>query len=479
MSLYRQLADRLQQQIEAGVWQPGERIPSIRQSCKTHALSPMTVLQAYQLLESRGLILARPQSGYYVKAAPSPLRASAPQQAHYSGSVDINDLVFEVLQASKSRELVPLGMAVADPALFPHPQLGRALASCMRRLDPFSTVADLPPGNEALRRAIAQRYAGDGLAVDPQQIIITTGAMEALSLGLQVLTEPGDWVVVETPTFYGALQAMERLKLNAVEIPVIPGVGIDLALLAEALAQRPIKACWLMGNVQHPLGHTMPDGHKQALMALLNAHEVPLVEDDVYAELYFGRERPRPIKYWDARGESLLCSSFSKCLAPGFRVGWVVAGRHAERVQRLQLMSTLSTNVPSQLALADMLLNGGVDAHFRRLRHTLAQRQQQMRAALLRLFPDEVRISAPDGGHFLWLEFDPRMDSRSLHAQALSCGFSLAPGALFSSQGMHNHCLRLNSSHPWSPQQEAALARLAELIHQQLAVAPAKNNKAP
>ncbi len=150
-----------------------------------------------------------------------------------------------------------------------------------------------------------------------------------------------------------------------------------------------------MGNVQHPLGHTMPDDHKQALMALLNRRGVALVEDDVYAEVYFGRERPRPIKYWDTSGDSLLCSSFSKCLAPGFRVGWVVAGRHAERVQRLQLMSTLSTNVPSQLALAEMLRQGGVDAHFRRLRHTLAQRQQQMRAALLRLLPGEVSISSP------------------------------------------------------------------------------------
>ncbi|WP_447824398.1 aminotransferase-like domain-containing protein [Aeromonas salmonicida] len=464
MSLYRQLADRLQHQIDTGIWQPGERIPSIRQSCKTHGLSPMTVLQAYQLLESQGRILARPQSGYYVKAAPSRLQHYAPQQTHYSGSVDINDLVFEVLQASKSRELVPLGMSVADPTLFPHPQLGRALASCMRKLDPFSTVADLPPGNEALRRAIAQRYASDGLAVDPQEIIITTGAMEALSLSLQVLTEPGDWVVVETPTFYGALQAIERLKLKAVEIPVIPGVGIDLAQLSEALAQRPIKACWLMGNVQHPLGHTMPDEHKRELMLLLNTHDVALVEDDVYAEVYFGRERPRPIKYWDTRGQSLLCSSFSKCLAPGFRVGWVVAGPHAERIQRLQLMSTLSTNVPSQLALAEMLRQGGVDAHFRRLRHTLAQRQQQMRAALLRLFPDEVRISAPDGGYFLWLEFDPRLDSRALHARALTCGFSLAPGALFSSQGQYNHCLRLNSSHPWSEQLESALIKLAGLI---------------
>lgn len=468
MSRYGQLADQLQQQIESGVWRAGERIPSIRQSCKTHNLSPMTVLQAYQLLESRGLVLARPQSGYYVKAAASPQRIGAPQQARYSGSVDINDLVFEVLQASKSRDLVPLGMAVADPALFPHPQLGRALGSCMRRLDPFSTVADLPPGNETLRRAIARRYADDGLAVDPQEIIITTGAMEALSLSLQVLTGPGDWVVVESPTFYGALQAIERLQLKAVEIPVLPGVGIDLALLAQALAERPIKACWLMGNVQHPLGHTMPDGHKEALMQLLNAHGVALVEDDVYAELYFGRERPRPIKCWDARGQSLLCGSFSKCLAPGFRVGWVVAGPHAERIQRLQLISTLSTNVPSQLALADMLRQGGVDAHFRRLRHTLAQRQQQMRAALLRLFPFDVRISDPDGGYFLWLEFDPRLDGRALHTQALACGFSLAPGALFSSQGQHNHCLRLNSSHPWSPALEAALARLAELIHRQL-----------
>ncbi|HDO1358349.1 TPA: PLP-dependent aminotransferase family protein [Aeromonas veronii] len=468
MSLYQQLADRLQSQIDDGIWQPGERIPSIRQSCKTHGLSPMTVLQAYQLLESQGRILARPQSGYYVKAASPQVVQHTPSQTHYSGSVDINDLVFEVLQASKSRDLVPLGMSVADPTLFPHPQLGRALASCMRKLDPFSTVADLPPGNEALRRAIAQRYASDGVAVNPQEIIITTGAMEALSLSLQVLTEPGDWVVVESPTFYGALQAIERLKLKAVEIPVIPGVGIDLALLEDALSQMPIKACWLMGNVQHPLGHTMPDSHKARLMALLNSHGVPLVEDDVYAEVYFGRERPKPIRHWDLRGDSLLCSSFSKCLAPGFRVGWVVAGPHAERVQRLQLMSTLSTNVPSQLALAEMLRQGGVDAHFRRLRHTLAQRQQQMRAALQRLLPDEVRISSPDGGYFLWLALPAHFDSRALHAKALGSGFSVAPGALFSSQGQHNHCLRLNSSHPWSEQLEQALTRLAALIAAQL-----------
>ncbi|WP_429139717.1 PLP-dependent aminotransferase family protein [Aeromonas allosaccharophila] len=468
MSLYQQLADRLQSQIDDGIWQPGERIPSIRQSCKTHGLSPMTVLQAYQLLESQGRILARPQSGYYVKAASPQVVQHTPSQTHYSGSVDINDLVFEVLQASKSRDLVPLGMSVADPTLFPHPQLGRALASCMRKLDPFSTVADLPPGNEALRRAIAQRYASDGVAVNPQEIIITTGAMEALSLSLQVLTEPCDWVVVESPTFYGALQAIERLKLKAVEIPVIPGVGIDLDLLADALTRIPVKACWLMGNVQHPLGHTMSDGHKARLMALLNAHKVPLVEDDVYAEVYFGRERPKPIKHWDQRGDSLLCSSFSKCLAPGFRVGWVVAGPHAERVQRLQLMSTLSTNVPSQLALAEMLRQGGVDAHFRRLRHTLAQRQQQMRAALLRLLPGEVSISSPDGGYFLWLALPAHFDSRTLHVQALGSGFSVAPGALFSSQGQHNHCLRLNSSHPWSEQLEQALTRLAALIAAQL-----------
>ena len=216
----------------------------------------MTVLQAYQLLESRGLILARPQSGYYVKAASTARRESQPQQARYSGSVDINDLVFEVLQASKSRELVPLAWRWRTRPSSP-PQLGRALGSCMRRLDP-SARWQICPGNEALRRAIARRYAGEGMAVDPQQIIITTGAMEALSLSLQVLTEPGDWVVVESPPSTAPCRPSSGSKLKVVGDPGDPRVGIDLALLEEALAQRPVKACWLMGNVQHPSATPCP-----------------------------------------------------------------------------------------------------------------------------------------------------------------------------------------------------------------------------
>ncbi|MFM5463292.1 PLP-dependent aminotransferase family protein [Aeromonas simiae] len=463
MPLYRDLAERLRTQIEAGVWQAGERIPSIRQSCQAHRLSPMTVLQAYQLLESQGLLQARPQSGYYVKGSPA-RQPTAMGVTRYTGAVDINDLVFEVLQASKARNLVPLGMAVADPHLFPLPRLGRLLAGCMRSLDPFSTVTDLPPGNEALRRAIAQRYARHGLPVDPGEIIITTGAMEALSLSLQALTEPGDWVVVESPTFYGALQAIERLKLRAVEIPVIPGVGICLSRLEAALRDRPIKACWLMANVQHPLGHTQRDEHKAALMALLARYRVPVVEDDVYGELYFGRERPLPLKAWDQAGTSLLCSSFSKCVAPGFRVGWVVAGQHAPRIERLQLISTLATNVPSQLALAALLTQGGYDAHLRRLRTTLARRMSQMRSALLALLPESVTLSQPEGGFFLWLTLPPGCDTRALHRQALAAGFSLAPGALFSGGGEHEHGLRLNASLPWSPELEQALSTLAGWI---------------
>ncbi|MBZ6074427.1 aminotransferase-like domain-containing protein [Aeromonas schubertii] len=462
MPRYRDLADRLRQQIDAGLWRPGERIPSIRQSCKTHHLSPMTVLQAYQLLESQGIIQARPQSGYYVKDT-SPKPGIPPGKTHYTDSVDINNLVFDVLQAGKSRALVPLGMAVADPHLFPLPRLGRLLASVMRTMDPFSTVSDLPPGNEALRRAIARRYAMRGLTVDPQEIVITTGAMEALSLSLQVLTEPGDWVVVESPTFYGALQAIERLRLRAVEIPVISGVGIDLIQLESALKERPIKACWLMANVQHPLGHTQSDEHKAALMALLARYEVPVVEDDVYGELHFGRDPLRPLKYWDREGTSLLCSSFSKCLAPGFRVGWVVAGSHAPRVQRRQLISTLATNVPSQLALARFLEEGGYDAHLRRLRHTLSIRMHRLRAELQTRLPS-VGISQPGGGFFLWLTLPRGVDTRQIYHRALEAGFSLAPGALFGGAGQHDHCLRLNASHPWGPELEQALDQLARWL---------------
>ncbi|CAI0706168.1 MULTISPECIES: PLP-dependent aminotransferase family protein [Serratia] len=465
MTRYEQLAQQIREQIQNRVWRAGDKLPSLRESGKRAGLSLMTVVQSYQLLESQGWIVARPQSGYYVaarsQALPQPIRG---EKLLVSEQVDINAFIFDVLQACKDPEIVPFGSAFPDATLFMQPKLARALSSVARKFTPHSSLANLPPGNEALRRHIAQRYALNGMQVSPDEIVITAGAMESLSLSLQAVTQPGDTVAIESPAFYGALQALERLKLKAVAIAAHPQHGIDLDSLQQAIEQYPIKACWLMTHFQNPQGSSMSDENKQRLVTMLREHQISLLEDDVYGELYFSAERPLPAKALDQGGQILHCSSFSKCLAPGFRVGWVAAGRYAPQIQRLQLMSTVSTSVPTQMAIADYLLHGGYDTHLRRLRRLLAQRQSAMHQAIAQHFPPTVKVSQPDGGYFLWLELEATQSSMELYQRALAEGISIAPGRMFTTGDRFNHCFRLNASFEWSDRLETAIKTLARLI---------------
>jgi len=460
---YKQLAQTLRRQIEAQVWLPTEKLPSLRESCKQSGLSLMTVLQAYQLLESQGLIISRPQSGYYVATRDIP--RDMPQLLHAAEQIDVNDAIFDILKAGQDPGIVPFGSAFPDPTLFPQPSLARSLASAVRRMSPHSAIANLPPGNEELRRNIAKRYAQQGIDVTPDEIVITSGAMESLGLSLQVVTQPGDWVAIESPAFYGVLQAIERRKLKAVAIPMDTQQGIDLEALQQAIATYPIKACWLMSNFQNPLGCTLAEEKKQKLVDILQENDVALIEDDVYAELYFNEERPMPLKMSSYRQQILHCSSFSKCLAPGFRVGWVAAGAYASRIQRLQLMSTLSASVPIQLALADFLHQGSYDTHLKRLRRQLELRQTTMRNMIVKTFPTGTSVTQPTGGYFLWVNLGENIDATKIYQLALAQGISVAPGTMFAVDDRYRHCLRLNTSFEWNTRAETALQTLANLVH--------------
>ncbi len=278
------------------------------------------------------------------------------------------------------------------------------------------------------------------------------------------VTRPGDVVAIESPAFYASLQAIERMGLKAVEIPTDPREGVNLAALAAALDKHDIKACWFMTNFQNPLGSLMPDASKRALVELLTKHDVPLIEDDVYAELYFGSERPKPAKAFDRKGIVMHCSSFSKCLAPGYRVGWVAAGRYAQAVEQLKLSTTLSASVPAQVAIADYLKHGGYQHHLRTLRHALAVQQNSLLQAVATHFPKATRLTRPRGGYFVWVELPPKVDVLKLHRLALEQNISIAPGPMFSAQRKFHHCIRLNYGHPWSARMEGAVEKLGELV---------------
>lgn len=466
MSRYQTLALQTEKLISDGLLRAGDRLPSVRQACRIHDVSPVTVLQAYYLLEGRGLIEARPKSGYFVRARlgqalPEP-EMTRPQGQ--STALDVSDFIFEILESVKNPAVVPFGSSFASPELYPLDKLGRCLAAAARHLDPRATVTDLPPGNEELRRQIALRYLSRGANVSPQEIVVTSGAMEGLNLCLQAVTRPGDLVAIESPTFYANLQAIERLGLKVIEIPTHPREGISLAALEDALQQHPIKACLCMLNFSNPITGSLSDARKAELVALLARYQVPLIEDDVYAELYFGDQAPTHAKAEDRHGLVLHVSSFSKSLAPGYRIGWVAGGRFTQKIQRLKLTTSLATTVPVQIALAEYLKHGGYDNHLRRLRRTFSLQEITMVGAVERHFPAGTRLARPSGGYFLWVELPPGVDTLALHRQALDQGISIAPGPIFSAKREYGHCLRLNYGHPWTPATEKAIAILGQII---------------
>jgi DNA-binding transcriptional MocR family regulator len=272
-------------------------------------------------------------------------------------------------------------------------------------------------------------------------------------------------VAIEAPAFYACLQVLERLKLKAVEIPTHPRDGLDVDALASALQRLPIKACWCMPNFQNPIGASMPEARKRQLVELLREHQLPLIEDDVYAELYFGQHAPRPAKAYDTQGLVLHCGSFAKSLAPGYRIGWVAAGRFAQKVERLKIMTSICASVPGQAAIADYLQHGGYDRHLHKLRGALQGQQHAMMAAIARYFPEETRVSRPDGGYFLWLELPDRVDSLQLFKLALAQGISIAPGPIFSASGRFGNCIRLNYGTPMGKVQLGAMQTLGNLVH--------------
>ncbi|AEJ13585.1 PLP-dependent aminotransferase family protein [Pseudomonas plecoglossicida] len=466
MKRYERFADDIAELIRSGVLGPGQRVPSVRYASQTHGVSPSTVFQAYYLLERRGLIRARPRSGYFVNAH-APRQFSEPQALQpvsESTDVDVSALVFSILDSIKDPNTVPFGSAFPSPELFPLQRLSRSLASASRSMDPRMVVTDLSPGNPQLRRQIALRYMVGGLMLPMEELLITNGALEALNLCLQAVTQPGDLVAIEAPAFYACLQVLERLKLKAVEIPVHPREGMDLGVLAQTLEKHPVKAVWCMTNFQNPVGASMPEAKKQALVELLARHQVPLIEDDVYAELYYAQQAPKPAKAFDTQGLVMHCGSFAKSLAPGYRIGWVAAGRFAQKIERLKLMTSLCASMPAQAAIADYLQHGGYDRHLRKLRYALEGQQANMLAAIARHFPAQTRVSQPSGGYFLWLELPEQMDALKLFHMALAQGISIAPGPIFSPTRRFGNCIRLNYGSPWHEDAERAMETLGRII---------------
>jgi DNA-binding transcriptional MocR family regulator len=463
--LYEQMAGKIHQLIERGTLRPGERVPSVRKLSEQHGVSIATVLQAYLMLENKGLIEARPQSGYYVKPRlhllpPEPART---EPSPVASPVTVDELVTRVVKAMRDPGIIPLGAGTPDPSLFPSEKLHRVMASVARRVGAASNVYDAPPGCLELRRQIARRSLEWGCSLTSEEFVATNGCMEALNLCLRAVAKPGATIAVESPAFFGLLQAIESLGMKTLEISSYPREGMCLDALDYATRRHKVAAVVINENFQNPLGSCMPDAKKKALVEMLARKETPLIEDDLFGDLYFGDKRPAVAKAFDKKGLVLLCGSVSKTLAPGYRVGWVSPGRYQPQVERLKHALNCACPVLPQLAIAEFLKTGGYDHYVRRLRRAYAQQVHLVSEAIGKYFPAGTKVTRPQGGFLLWVEFPKGVNSLELQQQALEQKISIAPGPIFSPKQGYKNFIRLSCGYPFTPPIEHAVMTVGRL----------------
>ncbi|OMH33919.1 PLP-dependent aminotransferase family protein [Motiliproteus sp. MSK22-1] len=469
--LYEQLAGELATRIEQGYYQPGDKLPSIRVLSQEHGVSISTVQEAYRLLEQSGMAESRLKSGYYVLGRmkmPNLPDISRPVQRPLE--VSQWELVLKLLGSREVEGMVALGKGMPDVSGSTLKPLLRILADLNRHSDISSLSYDNLRGSYELRLQIARLSVDSGCRMHPDDIVVTTGCQEALSCSMRAVTKPGDIVAVDSPSFYGSMQTIKALGLKALEIPTHPETGISLEALELVLDQWPVKTLQITPICNNPLGYTMPDDRKRHLISLAKKYDLSIIEDDIYGDLAYQYPRPRTLKSYDEDGRVLLCSSVSKTLAPGLRVGWVAPGRYGDVLLHMKYVSTAASATLPQQAVAEFIAQGGYERHLRKMRAQYQRGRDRMIEWVERYFPENTRISYPQGGFLLWVELPEAIDSVKLNDRLECKGVGIAPGVLFSASGKYRNCLRLNYAEESNRKIQQSIEVIGEEITQMLSV---------
>lgn len=464
--LYLQVADNIEQLIEKDVMKIGEKLPSVRMLSKQQGISLTTAFQAYYHLESKGLIESRPKSGYYIRFTSKrmPAMPSTCAPVKKASEATVSDMVMEVFSQIRNPNFLNFSVATPPPEVLPAAKMAKAVVHALRTLPNNGIGYEPLPGNELLRGQIARMSLSWGSAYTADDVVTTSGCMDALTLCLTAITQPGDTIAIESPAYYGSMQLAESLGLRVLEVPTHPVSGVDLAYLDKAIPRHKIKACLFVTNYNNPLGSCMPDKNKKELVDMMVKYDIALIEDDIYGDLYFSKQRPVNCKTFDKYGHVLLCNSFSKSLAPGYRVGWTMPGKYKEKVLMMKQNHSIACASLPQAAVGHFLEIGRYEFHLRNLRKMLHTQCLRYSQAISEYFPEGTRISRPQGGCVLWVELDESINTFELFQQALKHRISFCPGRIFSLQNKYNNCMRISFGNPWNKQVDDGLKTLGKLI---------------
>ena len=464
--LYVQVSDGIEKMIADETLRIGDKLPSVRVLSEEYGISMGTAFQAYYHLEGRGLIESRPKSGYYVRfnhhrfpELPQPALPDA-----FSHEVSVKEMIASIYTDIVAKEVINFALAVPDPSLLPAAKLNKSVIYALRNTKDHCINYEHTQGNIDLRKQIAKLAFNWGGKIKADEVIITTGCLEAITICLRAVTVPGDTVAVECPTYFGIYQAIESLGLKVVEITSDPVTGVDLESFQKAIKKFSIKAGVFVPNFNNPLGSCMPEEKKKKLVEIITKHNIPLIEDDIYGELYFGKTRPKPCKYYDTKGLVMHCSSLSKSLTPGYRIGWTIPGKFFDTVKQMKRIQNISCPTLTQAAMAHFLMHGRYEYHLKNLRKALHTQSLRYVQAIINYFPKDTKVSRPHGGFILWLELNKKVNAFKLRTEAMKHNISIVPGKIFSAQTNYSNCIRLSFGKPWSDEVDYGLMMLGKLI---------------
>jgi DNA-binding transcriptional MocR family regulator len=467
--LYISVAGAFENQIQNRSLKPGDKLPSVRELSRRLGISTATVVAAYGWLERHGTIVPRPKSGYYVAARPP--RVPEPRtetKTRPPTRVSIGEIVLEIQKTARDGRMAPFGEAVIRPELLPAARLNRSVRMAATAFPQHATTYEAPAGNPRLRRQIARLAYRLSCTFSPDDVIVTSGAIEALNLAVRAVASPGDVVGVESPVCYEILQALESFGLKALEITSRPRLGPDPAELERAFRKHKIRCFLMSGSCQNPLGYILPDKAKAEIVVLAGRLRLPIIEDDSFGDVAFSPRRPRPLKSFDRAGHVLYCSTYSHIVAPGFHIGWVHGGRFRARVEALKGITTTTTPSLPQIALSEFLESGAYERHLRKLNEVLFRSTQTLSAAVAQHFPEGTRTTTPDGGFFVWVQLPRRLSGLELYQAALKEGIAIVPGMIFSAHRQFRDCVRLSCGWPWSDQAEDAVRKMGQIVERLL-----------
>ncbi len=470
--LYLQVADGLEKMIDDDVLKIGDKLPSVRVLSDEYGISMGTAFQAYYHLEGKGLIESRPKSGYYVRFNQRryPDLPKTIQPDPLSHDVSVREMIASIYSdiASHQDKVINFALAVPDPALLPLAKINKSVMQALRNSKDACTGYEHTQGNMELRKQAAKLAFNWGGKVKPDDVVITGGCLEAITICIRSVTQPGDTVAVESPNYFGIFQSLESMGLKVVEISSSPVTGLDIDCLQKAIKNYPIKACVVIPHFNNPLGGCMPDENKKKLVEIITRHHIPLIEDDIYGELYFGKNRPRPCKYYDTKGLVMYCTSLSKSLTPGYRVGWVMPGKFIDEVKQVKRIHNISSPTLTQAAMAHFLQNGRYEYHLKNIRKALHTQCLRYVQAIIDYFPEDTKVSRPHGGIVLWVELNKKINTFKLRTEAMKHNISVTPGKIFSASCNYNHFIRISFGKPWDDNADYGLMMLGKLIRKML-----------